>query len=367
MLPEIDPDIRRARTLPGRFYRDEGLFEAQVDRLFAQSWQWLADIEGLDEPGRVRPENLLPGCLDEPLVLSRDLTGRLRCFSNICTHRANPVVTREGRHQFLRCGYHGRCFELDGRFRSMPGFEAAEDFPGPEDSLAPLNPVCLGPMVFVGLQAVMDFHDWLAPVRQRLPWFDFDGLEFAPDRSRDYQVEAHWALYCENFLEGFHIPYVHPGLDSGLAEGGYHTERLENGVLQIGQAAPGEPAFDLPDDSPEAGQSIAGFYFWLFPNLMLNFYPWGLSLNQVIPETRHRTRVRFRSYVADPARLDQGAGGDLHQVELEDEAVVEAVHRGVQSRLYDRGRYSPEHEVGVHHFHRLLVRALGSRDDSAPE
>jgi choline monooxygenase len=91
---------------------------------------------------------------------------------------------------------------------------------------------------------------------------------------------------------------------------------------------------------------------------MLNFYPWGLSLNRVQPLAIDRTRVQFRSYVLDASRLETGAGASLDRVEAEDEAIVEAVQRGVRSRLYHRGRYSPTRERGVHHFHRLLVEFL---------
>jgi choline monooxygenase len=103
---------------------------------------------------------------------------------------------------------------------------------------------------------------------------------------------------------------------------------------------------------------MAGWYFWLFPNLMLNFYPWGLSVNVVKPLGPERTRVSFLTYVHDESLRGTGAGGDLHRVEMEDEEVVESVQRGVRSRLYDRGRYSPRRETGTHHFHGLLARVL---------
>ena len=108
----------------------------------------------------------------------------------------------------------------------------------------------------------------------------------------------------------------------------------------------------------------AAHYFWLFPNLMLNFYPWGLSVNLVRPTAVDWTRVTYLKYVADPDKLDDGAGADLDTVEREDQAIVEAVQRGVASRFYERGRYSPTREQGVHHFHRLLARMLGASDDS---
>ena len=107
---------------------------------------------------------------------------------------------------------------------------------------------------------------------------------------------------------------------------------------------------------PEHGQDIAAFYFWVFPNLMFNFYPWGLSVNldrAAWPRTGHG--CISAPMCIDIALLGQGAGGDLDQVEHEDEAVVESVQLGIQSRAYTAGRFSPRREQGVHHFHRLLA------------
>jgi choline monooxygenase len=85
-----------------------------------------------------------------------------------------------------------------------------------------------------------------------------------------------------------------------------------------------------------------------------------MSVNVVRPLSLDRTRVSFLAYVWDSTRLDRGAGAGLDRVEREDEAVVESVQRGVRSRLYHRGRYSPKREQGVHHFHRLLERCLSA-------
>jgi choline monooxygenase len=91
---------------------------------------------------------------------------------------------------------------------------------------------------------------------------------------------------------------------------------------------------------------------------MLNFDPWGLSVNIVHPDGPESCRVEYRTLVPDAEKPRSGAGGDIHAVEMEDEAVVEAVQRGVRSPLYERGRYSPARETGVHHFHRLIDRAF---------
>jgi choline monooxygenase len=191
-----------------------------------------------------------------------------------------------------------------------------------------------------------------------MDFLPLDSFTFDATRSRDYDVAANWALYCENYLEGFHIPFVHPELNKALDWRAYEVELEGSSVLQIGIAAEGATVFDLPEDHPDSGKRIAAYYWWLFPNLMLNFYPWGLSANIVEPTGPQSCRVRFLSYVWRKDMLNEGAGGPLDAVEMEDEAVVEAVQSGVNARLYGRGRYSPTQEKGTHHFHLLLVDAL---------
>ncbi len=354
----VDPDIRRASTLPGRFYADSELYDRTRERVFVRSWQLVADAGRVATPGRVCPLTLLEGLLDEPLLLTRDLDDQPHCLSNVCTHRGNLVVEGPGDLRGLRCRYHGRRFGLDGRFEAMPEFDDVVDFPRPADDLPRIPFETWGDLVFTALDPAMPFEDLTAEMRARLEWLRWDRLVLDPARSREYLVRAHWALYVENYLEGFHIPYVHAGLAEALDYGAYRTELFPWSSLQLGIARGGEEAFDLPASSPDHGTAVAAYYFWLFPNTMVNAYPWGLSINVVKPLGPDRTRVAYWSWVDDPARLERGAGAGLDRVEREDEAIVERVQRGVRSRLYDRGRYSPTRETGVHHFHRLLTDLL---------
>ena len=348
----IDPDIRSARTLPASFYRDPAVFERVRERVFARSWQLVLDAEGAAHPGSVKPFSFLEGCVEEPLLLSRDEGGTLRALSNVCTHRGNLLCTKaETGAQHLRCRYHGRRFGLDGRFLSMPEFEGVRDFPSPRDDLPRVQLGQLGPLVFAGLDPRISFDEWIAPVRKRMAFLALDALAPDPSGSRTYEVAANWALYCDNYLEGFHVPYVHAALAKTIDYGTYRTELFGWSSLQTAEASSAADAF--------AGTSHAALYFFLFPNTMLNFYPWGLSINVVVPLAVDRTRIVYRTLVLDPSKRGRGAGGDLDRVEAEDEEIVEQVQRGVRSRLYDRGRYSPAREAGVHHFHQLLARLAG--------
>lgn len=357
----IEADLSTARTPGAEFYLDPELHELTLARAFAGHWQWIADEAEWGPGWSALPRLLLPGGLAEPLLLTRD-SGQTRCLSNVCTHRARPLLDQPTRAPGLRCGYHGRRFDLAGRMQSAPGFEGLEGFPGPEDHLAEQALERAGPWWFVRLAAGPDFARWWGPVARRLAHLPLEQARPAPERSRDFELEAHWALYVENYLEGLHIPFIHPGLNAQLEFQAYGYELLPLGVLQLGEARTPDGAFALPPEHPDQGRSLAAWYFWLFPNLMVNAYPWGISINRIEPLGPRRTLVRFRSYVFDPSRLGQGAGGDLDQVEREDERAVEAVMQGLCSRGHRRARYAPGHDRGVHHFHRLWQAALTRGD-----
>ncbi len=362
LLPlDIDADIRRARTLPAGFYGSADIHDLLVREVLPRTWQLVPVTHQLAAPGDAAPWTLLDGSLSEPLLAVRGAGGEVRVLSNVCTHRGNLLLEAPGRAaDGFRCRYHGRRFDAGGRCLFMPGFEEVDDFPGPEDHLARLPTASWGPLHFTSLAPETDLAVILAPVRARLEPLLTVPLHLDPAATRSYQVEASWALYCDNYLEGFHIPFVHPALAGTLEEASYRTETYDLCSLQTGEAPAGQEAFDLPAGHPDAGRRVGGYYFFLFPNTMLNFYPWGVSVNILLPQGPDRARIDYLAYVADDTRRARGAGGDLHTVELEDEAVVESVARGVRSRIYRRGRYAPTREQAVHHFHRLLARHLNA-------
>jgi choline monooxygenase len=355
---DINPDIAKAKTIPADFYLNPDYFEASKEKIFAPSWQFIGDSDLVREAGWVTPFILLESFLDEPLVLSRDKQDIIRCVSNVCTHRGNLIVERPCKSNDLRCKYHGRRFQLDGKFLSMPEFKEVENFPSAEDNLVNTTLHRWGKLLFTSLQPQSPADIFFKEMTDRLSWLPLDAFHFRPELSRDYIVNAHWALYCENYLEGFHIPFVHAGLNAVIDYGNYTTELYPQGCLQLGLSKDDEDIFDLPETSIDFGKKVAGYYFWVYPNMMFNFYPWGLSINVVKPITPSQSKVSFLSYVWDESKLRQGAGANLHQVEMEDEDVVQQVQKGIRSRFYHQGRYSAKMEKGTHHFHRLLAASL---------
>ncbi len=355
---QIDPDITKASTLPASFYKDEAVFEAIKEKVFLKSWQWIGDkdLVALDES--VHPFVMLDNYLTEPMVLSRDSDSKVRCFTNVCTHRGNLVVQNPAKQRNMICMYHGRRFGLDGKFRKMPQFEEAEDFPRPCDDLHEFQLREWGQHLFVSPDPSFDFSSVIDKMKERVGFLPLNEFKLDTSHGKDYLINCHWALYCDNYLEGFHIPFVHSDLNDVLDYGDYTTEIYDHCNLQIGYSSGGEEVFDLPQGHPDFGRHVAAYYYWAFPNMMFNFYPWGLSINIVRPISMDKTKVSFISYVYDQSKLASGAGSILDKVEREDEFVVEGVHKGLKSRFYEAGRFSPTMEKGVHHFHSLLASHL---------
>ncbi|MBX2942375.1 MAG: aromatic ring-hydroxylating dioxygenase subunit alpha [Cyclobacteriaceae bacterium] len=350
----MDNNIATAKTLSTDFYLSQEYYEAAKEKIFSKTWQLVGDTDQVKENGFAIPVNLLEDYINEPLILCRDKTGNLRCLSNVCTHRGNLLIEEPCKVNDLRCKYHGRRFSLDGKFQSMPEFKEVENFPTKDDDLTSVPLYEWGKWIFTSLNAKTSADQFLGPMMERVNWMPLSEFKLRPDLSKSYIVSSNWALYCENYLEGFHIPFVHAGLNAAIDYGNYTIELNKYSSLQIGIAKKDEHVFDLPKESVDYGKKIAGYYFWVFPNMMFNFYPWGLSINIVDPIAVDQCKVSFLSYVWDEGKLDHGAGSDLHTVEMEDEDIVQNVQKGIRSRFYKHGRYSVKQEKGTHHFHCLI-------------
>jgi choline monooxygenase len=355
---DIHPDISQAKTISTDFYLEPHFFKESKEKIFAKTWHLVGDADQVKDNGWVTPVMLSEDFLNEPLLLSKDKEGKLHCLSNVCTHRGNLVVEKPCKLNDLRCKYHGRRFGLNGKFASMPEFKEVKNFPSPSDDLLNLPLYQWGKLLFTSLSNELPSEFFFKDMAERVAWMPINEFVFHPELSKDYLIDAHWALYCENYLEGFHIPFVHTGLNAAIDYSNYSVELFKYSSLQLGIGKKDGLNFDLPRFSPDYGKEVAGYYFWVFPNMMFNFYPWGLSVNIVRPISAKKTKVSFLSFVWGESKLRLGAGADLHKVEMEDEEIVQNVQRGIRSRFYKHGRYSVTREMGTHHFHRLIAEFM---------
>ncbi|MCU0238977.1 MAG: aromatic ring-hydroxylating dioxygenase subunit alpha [Pyrinomonadaceae bacterium] len=324
----IESDITIAETLSSKFYTDESFFYEANEKIFARTWHYVGVVEEIDN---LKPFNIL----DTPLVLTKN-GEKFNCISNVCTHRGAILVENDCQANGIRCRYHGKRFSLDGKFLSMPEFENAKNFPSKKDDLPKANLDFWDKFIFASLSKEFSLDLFLAEMKSRVQIPD----NLILTANKDYHINAHWALYCENYLEGFHVPFVHPALNNEIDFGTYTTELFRYSNLQTAYNDNGE---------------LAALHFFIFPNMMFNFYPWGLSLNIVRPINLTKTTVSYYTFVSDESKIGKGAGGNLELVEAEDQAIVLSVQKGIRSSLYDRGRYSPTREQGTHHFHQLIA------------
>lgn len=355
---KVNPNIAHAKTIATDFYLDPVIFEQAKEKIFGNSFHYIACKDEFSSLNNTIPVTLLKGFLDEPLILTKDKEQQIHCVSNVCTHRGNILVQKKCNLKRIACNYHGRQFDLDGKFLHMPEFKEVENFPCDDDHLTKLPLFEIGNLLFTSLKKDLSPKDFFGEMLERMAWYPFEELVYKADLSKSFEVKANWALYCENYLEGFHIPFVHKALNDVLDFNKYTTELFKYSNLQMGIAKEGEASFDLPFHSPDNGKNVAAYYFWTFPNIMFNFYPWGLSLNIIEPLSPTKTKVNFYCFVLDERKYNTGAGSGLDLVEQEDEDVVENVQKGIKSRFYTHGRYSVTREQGTHHFHQLLAEFI---------
>jgi len=360
-MKAINPNIEQAETLSSRFYTEEEYYQASIEQIMEKSWQYVGDREMLlGMPENVFPITLLDKAISEALVLQTTEDGKITCMSNVCTHRGFQIVHHPAKMNRIVCGYHGRRFDLDGKVAHMPEFKEVEGFPRPCDHLKHLPVQRWKRFLFTGIDPQIDFSIIKSKLDERLGFLDIDNWRFAPEYTKTYNVNANWALYCDNYLEGFHIPFVHQDLNSIIDYGEYTTECYDHMSVQIGYGNSGDEGFDLPEGHPDYGKVVVAYYYWLFPNFMLNVYSWGVQINIVKPISKDYCKVDFLYFIGDEEKWEKfGKDSMAEKVEREDEYVVEGVQKGMKSRFYDTGRYSAKREKGVHHFHRLVSEYMG--------
>jgi choline monooxygenase len=370
LKPGINPQLECAETLPARFYTDPGILEAEKQRIFLRTWQLVGTLsrpcgERHGVPRTIaEPETYFTCTLaDEPIVIVRDEAGVLRAFSNVCRHRAGPIAEGSGCRKALNCAYHGWTYTLDGRLIGTPEIDGIEFFDRSGMGMVPLRCETWEQFIFVNFSREgPSLAEYLGNIRELAREFSFEGLTLA--ERREYTVNCNWKVYVDNYLEGYHIPIVHPGLMREIDYPRYRCQTFRYHSQQLGPVKPLKPG----DEERRVYSPVMGLkealYFWVFPNLMFNLYPDNVQTNVIVPLSHDKTLTVFEWYFhhAQSERVRERAAKAVefsHVVQQEDMQICEAVQQGLRSSTYDRGRYSVKRENGVHHFHMLLAEFLG--------
>jgi choline monooxygenase len=352
-----DPDIATAETIPASWYTDPAMLERERSAIFRRTWQYAGALDDVTAEGSFAAVDVL----GIPIVLTRDTDGTLRAFYNVCRHRAGTVARGSGRRRTLQCAYHAWTYGLDGCLRSTPEFDGVENFDPADHGLRPVRVETWGPFVFVNMSDdTPSLLATLGEIPEEMSSFDFTTMRRV--ERKDYVVEANWKLYVDNYLEGYHVPTAHPGLNRELD---YASYRVETRRWHSRQHAPIRPAASDAQTRQYVPRSDddRALYYWLFPNFMLNVYLGQLQINVIVPVSHDRTVTVFEWYMPvdaddDAIRRYEASKDFSDEIQVEDIQLCEEVSRNMKSGAYDRGRFSARRENGVHHFQGLLCEML---------
>jgi choline monooxygenase len=356
--------LEEALTIPAPWYTDQTLYNLELQTVFANSWQLAGRVDQVREPGQYVSSDIA----GEPIVIVRGTDGVLRGFFNACRHHAAAVMTEpEGKANQLRCPYHGWTYSLAGELKGTPDFSEVCNFDRAANGLLPVQTGVWENWAFVRVeghettapsatneQSANDLESSLGPdlINQIRP-LGLEKLHWM--ERRHYEFDCNWKVFVDNYLDGgYHVPYLHKGLDSVLD---YSNYTIENGRRFCLQSSP------IISDGAEPETSAVrkgdrALYYWIYPNFMINLYDGVMDTNLVIPLGVDKTEVIFDFYfpdVSEIARERNRASIEVGQrIQDEDVSICRSVQRGLNSRAYNAGRLSVRREAGDHLFHRLL-------------
>jgi choline monooxygenase len=338
--------LEQSETIPSSWYTDPRFHQLDLALVFGKTWQGIGHVSKLQKPG----DQIVGEAAGNPVLVVRGNDNALRAFFNVCRHRGGPLATEDCNSKVLQCHYHGWTYLLDGSLRGTPKFNRVELFDKKDFGLIPVALEEWEGLVFVNLSTKPEpLTTLLKDIPQRIAPFDITKKTFY--RRVTYDLRCNWKVYVDNYLEGYHLPYVHPELATLLDYNNYVTETRGHVSLQFSPFKEGDNFY--------ASEDGKAFYYFVFPNFMLNILPGRLQTNLVLPIDHNHTRVVFDYFYddinsADSLKMIEQDIAYSHKIQLEDIDICEQVQKGLESIAYQKGRFSPETELGVYHFQSLL-------------
>ena len=347
--------LEKAYTIPASWYVDERIAELERQYVFGGTWQVAARIHQLDLPGQFVTTEVA----GEPIVIVRSDWNHLKGFYNVCRHHAAAVVSEvEGTASIFRCPYHGWSYGLDGALKGAPEFEGVCQFDRGQNGLVPVKTEIWEQFVFVNLHPkCKPLGEFLGKLMERVAPVSPANLNFF--ERRVYTLNCNWKVFVDNYLDGgYHVPHLHKALNSVLD---YRQYTIENDDRYCLQSSP-MVASDADAATSATRQGDRAWYFWQYPNFMINLYKGYMDTNLVLPDGVDRCKVIFDFYFddvsEDAAERNRQSIAVGERVNDEDVGICESVQRGLHSRAYGAGRLSVRREAGEHLFHRLLANDL---------
>ena len=345
--PAAANGVKNTETIPALWYHDAEMYEAEREKIFFGEWLIFCHEALLPEPGSYVAYTVA----GRPVMVIRGKDGELRAFHNVCRHRASMVLREgHGKADVLRCIYHGWVYDSEGCLKKAPNFGGDEKALCDRTSLFPIHLRMLGPLVFICMaENAPDFTASLGDLPAALSGTDLSAYKFYDMAT--HPLACNWKTYIENYMEGYHIPAIHPGLNRDID---FATYRVVPGN-RIARHETGLRA----DRAEEAVNN--GLWVWVWPNCALNIYKNGMNLELVIPTGPETTELRYCYLFTDVSESMEAENRRTIDVSIEvtreDIELCEIVQKNLRGGIYDTGELSPRHENGVVAFHDMVRSA----------
>jgi phenylpropionate dioxygenase-like ring-hydroxylating dioxygenase large terminal subunit len=370
-LEQVTQPIEKARGLPAKLYHLPDSLDLERERLFHRGWALIGFAKDVPEKGDAKPIDFLGA----PLLLVRDHENQVKVFENVCRHRGMILVEEEKNFQgVIRCPYHSWCYSLDGQLRATPhvggpGINRTDSIDPTDMGLLEVRTGRFMDMVFVNVSGAAEpFEEWIAPLRNRLS--DFVDQPLYPAGGFQLDIRANWKLIVENNAESYHLPWVHPGLNSySRLEDHYcfSEARRYSGQGSLVYNPQLDPHLAFPDFEglPDTWDTSSE-YPCVFPNAFVSVHRDHVWFGHLDPKAHDHTVERIEIYYA----TEEAAKGDRlralreknqaqwAEILTEDIFVTEGMQKGRGAPQFDGGRFSPEMESPTHCFHSFVADAI---------
>lgn len=370
VLDRLRKPAGEAGGLPPEAYTSADFLALENQRLFARRWICIGITEDVAEPGSVRPVT----AAGKALILLRDDAGEVRVFHNFCRHRGMRLIDApcEGKKRII-CPYHSWSYALDGRLVKTPHIAGIDrhdraELPREIPGLAEVRTAVWGPLVFVNLSGeAPDFEDHIRPLAERWESHDFSVLRRGA--SFGYSIGGNWKLALENFIDTYHVPYVHPTLNSYCDMKDHYL--VADNDIYLGQGlenyVPEDEATGALPPFPGLTQADSKLMeaFCVFPNLCMTLFHDNLRIILVEPDGPNRCTERVEVFMVGEAATDPALAETrkavvdrFREFNAEDIEIIENLQRAFETTAWDGGYFTPYMDGPVHRYQRLIAEAV---------
>lgn len=372
-LDTVLQPIETAQGLPNACYTDPSMYRHEINRLLADDWTAIGFGFDVHKPGCVYPINFL----DIPLVMVRTQSGEIKVFENVCRHRGMILVDEAKQlNGPITCPYHAWTYDFTGKLCATPhvggpDIHTHESVDCSQLSLNEVRSIVWRDVVYVNLSGTAaSFDDKVAALKTRWAEFEQDLYFGGADSCFELKLDCNWKLAVENYCEAYHLPFVHPGLNS--------YSRLEdhyNILDDDSYTGQGSHVYapQLADDGRQfpnfngltSKWNTAAEYCAFFPNVLYGVHKDHAFAILLIPTSQKSTNERVALYYAhedalgtDYADMRKKNAAMWKDIFMEDIGVVEGMQAGRMAPSYDGGKFSAVMDHPTHHFHKWVAHRL---------